>query len=404
MAFGPSAFAGAGGSIAFGAGAKSLFVDSYAFGANTQTTRNSQFMFGTRLSNYSMPGLVNPRSRQLQEGPLQLVTIDENGTLAGDGGVTISNLQLSIAAQEEGMNDLSQQVTDLGSEVSTNKTAISRHESLINQNSAAINRNGNSIDENAAAINRNETSTTENAAAINRNESSINENRASINQHAALIDENSAAINQNSAAINRNEASIQTNRSDIENNMAGLQRLEIQAADGVERFESIESNMATHETRMDDIDKTIAIHDERMTETEVELETVKSVAHDNQARIARNQSDLAAQSEAVSLLQTQFEQLGLSVYGLAETVAHQSRQIETNKSGIAIANALAGSSWLQANETTSLTLNAGYFEGSSALAVSGARRLHNHWSANFAVGTDTARGNIGARAGLRLGW
>ena len=103
-------------------------------------------------------------------------------------------------------------------------------------------------------------------------------------------------------------------------------------------------------------------------------------------------------------LQTNYTQLGLSVYGLAETVAHQTQQIETNKSGVAIANALSGSFWLQANETTSLTLNAGYFEGSSALAVSGARRLHNHWSANFAVGTDTTRGEVGARAGLRLGW
>ncbi|MHA7857974.1 MAG: YadA-like family protein [Henriciella sp.] len=383
MAFGPSAVAGAGGSIAFGAGAKSLFVDSYAFGANTQTTRNSQFMFGTRLSNYSMPGLVNPRSRMLQEGPLQLVTVDENGTLAGDGGATVSNLQLSIAAQEEGINHLNQQVTDLEMEVSTHTSAINRHEVLIEENTAAIHRNEVSIDENAATINRHESAIDENKAAINRNQS---------------------AINENAAAINRNETSIQTNRSAIENNTADLQRLEKQAADGVERFESIESNMATHETRMDGIDETLVVHDDRMTETTAELETVKSVAHENQARIARNQSDLAAQSETVSLLQTEFEQLGLSVYALAETVAHQSRQIETNKSGIAIANALAGSSWLQANETTSLTLNAGYFDGSSALAVSGARRLHNHWSANFAVGTDTARGEIGARAGLRLGW
>jgi uncharacterized coiled-coil protein SlyX len=376
MAFGPSAFAGAGGSIAFGAGAKSLFVDSYAFGANTQTTRNSQFMFGTRLSNYSMPGLVNPRSRMLQEGPLQLVTVDENGTLAGDGGATVSNLQLSIAAQEEGINHLNQQVTDLEMEVSTHTSAIKRHEVLIEENTAAIHRNEVSIDENAATINR----------------------------HESAIDENKAAINENAAAINRNETWIQTNRSAIENNTADLQRLEKQAADGVERFETIESNVATHETRMDGIDETLVIHDDRMTETAAELETVKSVAHENQARIARNQSDLAAQSEAVSLLQTEFEQLGLSVYALAETAAHQSRQIETNKSGVAIANALAGSSWLQANETTSLTLNAGYFDGSSALAVSGARRLHNHWSANFAVGTDTTRGEIGARAGLRLGW
>ena len=85
-------------------------------------------------------------------------------------------------------------------------------------------------------------------------------------------------------------------------------------------------------------------------------------------------------------------------------MVYQAKQIETNRRGIAIANALAGSSWLQANETTALTLNAGYFEGSSALAFSGTRRLHKLWSANVAVGTDTERGEIGARAGLRSGW
>jgi len=155
---------------------------------------------------------------------------------------------------------------------------------------------------------------------------------------------------------------------------------------------------------MDDMDQSIATHADRISENAESMGAVTSMASENQARIARNQAGLAAQGEAISLLQSDFEQLGLSVYGLAQTVAYQAEQIQTNKSGIAIANALAGSSWLQANETAALTLNAGYFEGSSALAFSGTRRLHNQWSANFAVGTDTKRGEVGARAGLRLGW
>ena len=37
-------------------------------------------------------------------------------------------------------------------------------------------------------------------------------------------------------------------------------------------------------------------------------------------------------------------------------------------------------------------------------ALSGAARLRDQWSANFAIGSDPAKGNVGARAGVRYGW
>ena len=80
------------------------------------------------------------------------------------------------------------------------------------------------------------------------------------------------------------------------------------------------------------------------------------------------------------------------------------KQIDQNTAGIAIANALAGSTWLQSNESMALTLNAGYYDGQTALALTGAARLRDQWSANFAIGSDPAKGNVGARAGLRYGW
>ncbi len=46
----------------------------------------------------------------------------------------------------------------------------------------------------------------------------------------------------------------------------------------------------------------------------------------------------------------------------------------------------------------------GYYDGSSAIAFSGAARVSKHISANLAIGLVPSRGDIGARAGVRVGW
>ncbi|MEL6693935.1 MAG: YadA-like family protein, partial [Pseudomonadota bacterium] len=476
IAFGSDSVAGANGAVAIGTGAQSLFNNAYAIGANAQASRDSQFMIGTWLSNYSLPGLINPRSRTLQTGEIQLVTVDETGTLAGDGGETVSNLLLNIAAMNEGIGDLGQMVSDhalslergeqdrialsgglalldnrvnqhattltglrqrlsefahlpeevdaLGREVTDNSASIASIEQTLSggfvtpqdlddlddrvtQNTSSIASLEQSVAANAglgedvAALNR---TVDDHSTSIAGLERSLAEGAALSEETAQHLDALEGQVGANSGQIRRNAGLIQNNRADIDGNSADIERLEEAASNGEVRFETIETEMSAHETRMDGIDQSISTHANRISETTESIATVKSIASENQARIARNQASLAAQGEAISTLQSDFHELGLNVYGLAQTVAHQAQQIETNKSGIAIANALAGSSWLQANETTALTLNAGYFEGSSALAFSGTQRLHNHWSANFAVGTDTERGEIGARAGLRLGW
>lgn len=476
IALGSNAFAGSNGSVAFGAGAKSLFHNAYAIGANAQTSRESQFMFGTRLSNYSLPGLANPQSRLLQTGDLQLVTVDESGTLAGDGGATVSNLRSNIAVMDEGIQDLHQQISDhaagldrglqergalsrglallehqvtehssglsnlrdriaafanlpeevdaLGRDVTENSSSIANIEQTLAGGIARpedIDGLDDRISENSSSISSLEQSVAANAnlrddvASLGRTvddhstsiaglERGLAETAAFSEQTAEQLDALDGRVATNGAGIHQNAGSIQENRVAIEGNSASIDRLEESASNGAVRFDAIETSVSTQAARIDDIDHSISTHENQIAENTERMETVKSIASENQAWIARNQAGLAEQGEAISMLQTDFEQLGLNVYGLAQTVAYQAEQIETNRRGIAIANALAGSSWLQANETTALTLNAGYFEGSSALAFSGTRRLHKLWSANVAVGTDTERGEIGARAGLRSGW
>lgn len=89
---------------------------------------------------------------------------------------------------------------------------------------------------------------------------------------------------------------------------------------------------------------------------------------------------------------------------LKHQLARTDKQVRENTVGIAIANALSGSTWLQANENVAFTANVGYFDGSSAVAFSGATRISEKISANAAIGVDPDGGKVGARAGVRLGW
>ncbi len=104
------------------------------------------------------------------------------------------------------------------------------------------------------------------------------------------------------------------------------------------------------------------------------------------------------------MLNNRFETLGLQVDELATIVADNTEQIAANTAGIAIANAMAGSSWLQANETHAVTANWGHYDNTNAFAISATQRLDNNWSANMGDGFSPDEGKVGARAGVRLGW
>lgn len=109
-------------------------------------------------------------------------------------------------------------------------------------------------------------------------------------------------------------------------------------------------------------------------------------------------------AQAITTLNTQFEQLDFRVDALTNHIRHVNHEIDENTAGIAIANALAGSTWLQANERMAFSANLGYFDGNSAIAFSGAARLSERFSANMALGTVPGNGDVGARAGVRFGW
>ncbi|MEO1323041.1 MAG: YadA-like family protein [Pseudomonadota bacterium] len=183
------------------------------------------------------------------------------------------------------------------------------------------------------------------------------------------ISTNRTAISTNTSAIDSNETAIAVNAADIALLEAGVE------GDG-ERFITLEDTVADNSGS---------------------ITTLNGQVSENQTRVARNTTDIAT-------LNTQFEQLDYRVDALTNHIRKVNQEIDENTAGIAIANALAGSTWLQSNERVAFTANLGYYDGNSAIAFAGAARLSERFSANLALGTVPSNGDIGARAGVRVGW
>ncbi|MEL7103152.1 MAG: YadA C-terminal domain-containing protein, partial [Pseudomonadota bacterium] len=173
-----------------------------------------------------------------------------------------------------------------------------------------------------------------------------------------------------------NQSAIAVNAADIALLDAGIE------GDG-ERFIALEETAASNTTA---------------------ITTLNGQVSANQTRVARNASGIAANTASINTLNAQFENLDYRVDALTNHIRKVNHEIDENTAGIAIANALAGSTWLQANERMAVSGNVGYFDGNSAIAFSGAARLSERFSANIAIGTVPANGDVGGRAGVRFGW
>jgi hypothetical protein len=79
----------------FGAGATVGVghTNSTAVGAGAATATDNEMMFGTQAQTYTAPGIISGLSKARQtDGPLEVVTSDQSGHLATDGGLIFSEL------------------------------------------------------------------------------------------------------------------------------------------------------------------------------------------------------------------------------------------------------------------------------------------------------------------------
>jgi autotransporter adhesin len=226
--------------------------------------------------------------------------------------------------------------------------------------------------------------------------------------------DNAVALGAASVADRANSVSVGSagNERQITNVAAGEAATDaVNVAQLDSRIATVDTSIAVNSADIELLRAGVAGDGERFLELEAQaqdntetLATVSGTVSENQARIARNSEGITANANAISTLNTNFEQLDLRVDALTNHIRRVNNEIDENTAGIAIANALAGSTWLQSNERVAFSANGGYYDGNSAVAFSGAARLSNRFSANLAVGTVPTRGDLGARAGVRFGF
>jgi chromosome segregation ATPase len=231
------------------------------------------------------------------------------------------------------------------------------------------------------------------------------------NAQQQAIEANEAALDEANTTIDIHANIIVKTQRRALDNATEIDLLKAGVVGDADRFNSVEAKVYQTSDLLQKAEQTVAGNVSKITSNSEQIETqqkqlntVSQSVSENQRRIERNTASISENTVAIANVQTGIERVALDVSDLAHGLAISNRQIDQNTAGIAIANALAGSTWLQSNESMAVSLNAGYFDGQSAIALTGAARLHEKWSANFAIGSDPSQGNIGARAGLRLGW
>ena len=93
VAIGTDSFAKGPEDTALGAGATVTADHSTALGAGAQATTDHQFVMGTAADTYKAPGIVSQLSKDRQtQGKLEIVTSDQGGNLATDGGFVFDKI------------------------------------------------------------------------------------------------------------------------------------------------------------------------------------------------------------------------------------------------------------------------------------------------------------------------
>ncbi|MCR9271488.1 MAG: YadA-like family protein [Hyphomonadaceae bacterium] len=205
------------------------------------------------------------------------------------------------------------------------------------------------------------------------------------------------SVGTNTTALTERQKEIEHNARQIDINAADIALINAGVNGDGSRFVELEDNVEVQAER-------VSVVETNVTNNTTAITALTSTVNINQQRIAHSEQSIADNAAAISVMQTNLEQLELNVDAVAIQLARTREEIDENTAGIAIANALSGSTWLQSNEKVAFSANIGYYDGSTAIAFSGATRLNKHISANVALGLVPSRGDVGARAGVRVGW
>jgi len=133
---------------AVGQGSSASFTNSTAIGAGATTTRDNQFVLGTSANTYTAPGITSATSLfqqqgNLEDGTIQIVTSDQSGNLATDGGAVFQN----FARIDDQFNQTDQRLNNLDG-------GLNQTNNRVDQLGAGLDQTNNRVDQLGSGLNQ----------------------------------------------------------------------------------------------------------------------------------------------------------------------------------------------------------------------------------------------------------
>jgi uncharacterized phage infection (PIP) family protein YhgE len=150
-----------------GQGSSANFTNSTAIGAGATTTRDNQFILGTSSNTYTAPGITSGASLSqqqgsLQNGSIQIVTTDQSGNLATDGGAVFQNFANiddkfvetddRLNSLDNGLNQTNNRVDQLGNDLNQTNTNVQNLGNGLNQTNNRVDQLGNDLNQTNANV------------------------------------------------------------------------------------------------------------------------------------------------------------------------------------------------------------------------------------------------------------
>jgi hypothetical protein len=129
---------------------------------------------------------------------------------------------------------------------------------------------------------------------------------------------------------------------------------------------------------------------------QTQVDTNATTIITNSTAIGANTTNIGTNRSSIAALETGLGSLQSSFGDIQETV-------QANTEGVAMAMAISGGI-LPNDKSFALSGNLGFFEGESALAVSGSARVSDNLQINAGLGVGLGQNTTGGRVGFTLAW
>ena len=260
---------------------------------------------------------------------------------------------------------------------------------VVNQLKDGIKTNGDAVKTNKDAIDQNEANIAATVLKVNANSKGIDTNKQGVSDNAAAIklhDTHAQTLAQGELTVSR--LAVQNNKQIVTNQQALTKQAQDFTALQTEVKQKVDTSVFQQRS---------AVVDQRFADTDARIHQQKVEQDKTNQKVAANSKQLANHEARI----TDLEANNKSNFNKLE--AQQNKDRKEFRAGVAGAVALTQIPQVQADQSGNFGMAVGTFNGENAIAAGVSTRVTKSVTVKSGLSWDT-QGNVGAGAGVAIGW